>query len=547
MAGTVLAQKTVNLSATINFTDNGTTGLSRWDGVANGSVMPLGAATMRGTITQGVDVNTSLQPSGIAGVTYQFWFNRLDGFTMTGQFQPSSTAIQVLCTITSGAGKYAGATGTAMLDIGPPYAKISSGTGNITVSGTTTSLTFGSFLGDGDALLSITENYTGTGTATGMGNVSSAFQYGYNESTINSSIVPENYEATGTLSFNASDAINFYFELFGQPAPNTPVTITGGTGAYAGASGTLTLNVTGGSMSALTASLTGNITIPAAGTPIITSVKTVFQTLFANNVPTGLSANAWLQINGTNLVPAGTPASGAIWSTAPSFAMGELPVSLGPITVNINGPNAYIYFYCSAATDPACPQDQINVLTQPGAVALAPALADRANNIDPQKYAQLTVTNGTGNTSAPFLVPAQVVTPSFLLFDTAGHVIATHSDNSLLGPSSLYPGSSTPAMPGEPIVIYGVGFGLPTGNVTAGSATQSGTLPHIPECWIGTTQTPVTAAVLVSPGLYAFGMNVPQNAPSGDNLIACLYNANSNSSPGSAGVTMQAGNLIAVQ
>lgn len=133
------------------------------------------------------------------------------------------------------------------------------------------------------------------------------------------------------------------------------------------------------------------------------------------------------------------------------------------------------------------------------------------------------MTNGTGNTSARFLVPSQVVTPSFLVFDATGHVIATHIENSLIGPSSLHLGSSTPAKAEETIVVYGVGFGLPITEVTAGSATQSGTLPHMPTCWIGPTIAPVNVANLVSPRLYAFGVMVPQNTPTGDNVSRASF------------------------
>jgi len=115
--------------------------------------------------------------------------------------------------------------------------------------------------------------------------------------------------------------------------------------------------------------------------------------------------------------------------------------------------------------------------------------------------------------------------------------VATHADNSLLGPASLFPGLTTPARKLETIIIYGDGFGLPTATLVEGSASQSGVLPNPqPACLIGTT--PVAATVvLVSPGLYGLGLTVPNTAVSGDNLIICTY----------ANAATPAGDVISVQ
>ena len=72
----------------------------------------------------------------------------------------------------------------------------------------------------------------------------------------------------------------------------------------------------------------------------------------------------------------------------------------------------------------------------------------------------IVVTNN-GLLSVAFTANLQTVTPAFLRFDVAGHITATHADGSFLGPTSL--GSVfTPAAPGETIVTYAVGFGLPS-------------------------------------------------------------------------------------
>src|SRR5262249_55066997 len=157
-------------------------------------------------------------------------------------------------------------------------------------------------------------------------------------------------------------------------------------------------------------------------------------------------------INGTNLVPANTPSTGVDWSKAPEFASGKMPTQLNGISVTINGLPGHVYFYCSAATDPACKAggDQINVL--------APLL-----NVTQESIVQVVVTNN-GVASAPYLDFGAPLLPAFFLFDATGHVVARHLDFSLMGPSSLYPGSSTPARAGETIILVGSGFGPPTGN-----------------------------------------------------------------------------------
>jgi uncharacterized protein (TIGR03437 family) len=228
-----------------------------------------------------------------------------------------------------------------------------------------------------------------------------------------------------------------------------------------------------------------------------------------------------VEIQGTNLVPAATPAAGVIWNNAPEFASGRMPTLLNGISVTVNGKPAYIYFFCSAATSPICRVDQINILTP---------LDTTAGQI------LVVVTNGTVS-SPPFVVSMQAASPSFLQWDLKGHPVATHVDNSLLGPTGLFPPFTTPARKLETIIIYGDGFGLPTTTLVEGSSSQSGVLPNPqPVCTFGTT--PVAATVvLVSPGLYGLGLTVPNTAVSGDNPLTCTY----------ANAGTPAGDVISVQ
>jgi uncharacterized protein (TIGR03437 family) len=220
-----------------------------------------------------------------------------------------------------------------------------------------------------------------------------------------------------------------------------------------------------------------------------------------------IAQNAWTTIKGTHLVPATTPAGGVFWSNAPEFAQGKMPTQIGGISVTVNGKPAYIWWFCSAATTPACAQDQINILTP---------LDDATDQQD-----IVVVKNGVDSSPA-FLVPKDGLNPAVLAFDVAGHAVATHLDGSLLGPTSLYPGLSTPGKREETVTLWATGFGLPTTALVDGSATQTGSLPVTPACFLAGAQVSVVA-VLVSPGLYILNLAIPSSAAVGDNWFYCIY------------------------
>lgn len=148
--------------------------------------------------------------------------------------------------------------------------------------------------------------------------------------------------------------------------------------------------------------------------PGLTSGPAIISVSTANGGP-GIAQNTYIVIKGEDLVPPTTSANGAIWGSAPSFASGLMPTELGGVSVKVNNKPAFVYFYCSAATDPACVVDQLNILTP----------LDNTTGPVP-----IVVTNGSASTPA-FTATMQTVAPSFLLFGTAGYVAATHANGSL--------------------------------------------------------------------------------------------------------------------
>ncbi len=221
-----------------------------------------------------------------------------------------------------------------------------------------------------------------------------------------------------------------------------------------------------------------------------------------------IAPNTWVAIYGTNLGPAG---DSRIWAGA-DFVNNQLPTRLDNVVVTVNGKNAFIYYISPA---------QVNILTPPDPI---------------QGQVQIQLSNAAG-ISASFAAQAQPVSAAFFVFSGGPYITAVHADGSLIGPTTLYPGATTPAKPGETVLLFANGFGAVSAAVTSGSLTQSGGLPTPPAVKIGGAAATVAFAGLISPGLYQFNVVVPTTATNGDAAISAAYN----------GSTTQSGVMITVQ
>jgi uncharacterized protein (TIGR03437 family) len=172
---------------------------------------------------------------------------------------------------------------------------------------------------------------------------------------------------------------------------------------------------------------------------------------------------------------------------------------------------AYVYYISPT---------QVNILTPPNVIS-GPVPVQVSDN---------------GVIGANFMVQAQAESPSFFVFGGGPYIAATHVNGSYLGPTSLYPGLTTPAQPGETIVMYANGFGSTSTPVVSGSETQSGTLSPMPVINIGGTAATVAFAGLVAPGEFQFNVVVPSSLANGDQPVTATYN----------GLTTQAGTLLTV-
>jgi uncharacterized protein (TIGR03437 family) len=215
-----------------------------------------------------------------------------------------------------------------------------------------------------------------------------------------------------------------------------------------------------------------------------------------------IAANTWVEVKGSAL-----STTSRTWQTS-DFVGNKMPTALDGVSVTMNGENAYVYYISGT---------QINVLTPSD---LAPGTV------------QVVVNNSSGS-SASFPIQAQALSPSFFIFGSGPYIAATHLNNTgcaasglvdcLVGPTSLYPGASLPAMGGEQIVLYANGFGPVTPPVVAGSEIQTGSLPALPQILIANNPATVAFAGLISPGLYQFNITIPPGTPSGDDYILVNY------------------------
>jgi uncharacterized protein (TIGR03437 family) len=237
------------------------------------------------------------------------------------------------------------------------------------------------------------------------------------------------------------------------------------------------------------------------GTPVISKVAN------AEGESLTIAPNTWVEIKGLNLAPAG---DSRLWAGT-DFVNNKIPTRMDGVSVTVNGKSAYVYYIRPGQT---------NVLTSPDAMS-GPV--------------QVVVSNNNA-ASAAFSAQAQALSPSFFVFGGGPYVAATHADGTLLGPASLYPGSKTPAKPGETI-LYANGFEQTSTPVVSGSILQSGTLSPLPVIKIGGATATLQFAGLVSPGEFQFNVVVPPNTPDGDQPIATTYN----------GISTQPGTLLTVQ
>lgn len=202
----------------------------------------------------------------------------------------------------------------------------------------------------------------------------------------------------------------------------------------------------------------------------------------------GFAPGSWVTILGTEL--AGVSRQ---WRAADIVA-GKLPVELDGVEVRFNGKPGYVAYVSPG---------QINVLApevSPGPVEIQ-LLRD-------------------GAPADPVRAEARPLDPAFFLW-AGRYAVATRTNfTSLVAPEGLFPGLDTsPARPGEEIILWGTGFG-PTDPPAEEGRVVSGErrLLHRPEIRIGDLQAEYLGGALTpgAAGLYQIAVRVPAAAPDGE-------------------------------
>jgi uncharacterized protein (TIGR03437 family) len=224
----------------------------------------------------------------------------------------------------------------------------------------------------------------------------------------------------------------------------------------------------------------------------------------------GISPGAWISIFGANLAYTSRG-----WLNS-EIVGGKLPTLLDGVSVTIDSRLAAVSYISPLQLNVQVPDD-----TAIGPVPVA-----------------VTTPQGT----ATFTTTMQTFSPGVFMYQAANarYVAAQHADYSIVGPPGLYPGASSPAKPGEVIILYTTGFGptsppTPSGQVVT-SAAPVVNLSAI-SMTIGGLPAQVQWAGITIAGVWQLNVQVPAGAATGDAAIVAQIGGKS--TQGGAFVTVQ--------
>jgi uncharacterized protein (TIGR03437 family) len=239
------------------------------------------------------------------------------------------------------------------------------------------------------------------------------------------------------------------------------------------------------------------------------TAPTISEVIDAETLKAAISPNGFVTIKGSNLATSTREWAGA------DFVATALPIRVDGTSVKINGKDAFPSFISPTQINALVPLD-----TMVGPVNVEVSL--------------------NGATSSSTTVQMQQLTPAFILFNFDKYIAARHADAtaSLLGPTSLFPGSTTPAKPGETILLFATGFGPTSPAIVNGQLlTGAPSLATPVTLTFGGVDVIPDFAGLSATGLYQFNIKVPDSAPNGDNLVVATIN----------GISTQSNAFITVQ
>lgn len=198
-----------------------------------------------------------------------------------------------------------------------------------------------------------------------------------------------------------------------------------------------------------------------------------------------VTTGSWVAVYGTNLAPTG---DSRLWNSSTEIVNGKLPASLDGTSVTVNGKPATVEYISPGQVNIQMPDDTV---TGPVPVVVTTTAAGASNSFM-VNYAQF----------SPGFFPA-----------TAPYIVAQHADNS-------YVTASSPALPGEVIVLWGGGMGpaspaVPSGQVFSGANPLANNVTLT----IGGQPAAVVFAGVVGAGLVQINAQVPAGIGGGDQAI----------------------------
>ena len=306
---------------------------------------------------------------------------------------------------------------------------------------------------------------------------------------------------TATLSWTAkaSDAWLSISPASGTAPTAASVSVSPAALSAGTYNGSIQLSAVGASNSPLSIAVTLTVA-PSQSAATITAVVN------AGSYQPGIASGAWISIFGTDLSQ-----STYLWQ-AGDIVNGALPTSLQGVSVTVNGLPAYVDYISPTQINALVPDD---------------------DTVGPVPI-QVTAPGAASNTVT---VQKSLFAPAFPTFDGT-HVAALHADYGLIGAPNLLPGAvTTPAQPGEIVLLYGVGFGPANPPQPSGQLVATATpLANPVQVSIGGVAASVAYAGLVGSGLYQFNVTVP-DLPNGDAAVVATI----------GGVSTQTGVSLTVQ
>jgi uncharacterized protein (TIGR03437 family) len=236
-----------------------------------------------------------------------------------------------------------------------------------------------------------------------------------------------------------------------------------------------------------TATFGVNIKAPAAAAPAITQGGVVNGASFTD----GIQAGSWVAIFGQNLAAAEHA------MTSADLVDGNMPTTVGGVTVNINNKAAFLYYVSPT---------QVNVL----------APADGASGA-----VSVTVANSAGSSAA---TAATLLAAAPALFTISGNAAAVRPDGTVIDSTTVF------AKAGEIIELYGTGFGATNPAVAPGVVFNgSSATTNAVTVTIGGVPATVGYSGLVGAGLYQINVTVPPVAAGTYPVLASVDGATSQS------------------